>query len=183
MLQTLVFAVNTSGLSAAPELSSTHQYSGGGVTANQNRLWPVKSWLFRGRMWALSLKWKLLWLSPRRCYYNKEKQFKKNSCPFLSYRAGLGQTHTISKWKRLLLELKTLEILTIGVFVSTHNPCLHANFSSMSALCLALQSTYIYLTVGAADRKPGGLSSVFILKSEFTGSFDVLWALRQHFLF
>lgn len=182
MLPTLVFAVNTSGPSAAPELSSTHQYSGGGVTANQNRLWSVKSWLFRGRMWALSPKWKLLWLSPRRCYYNKEKQFKKNSCPFLSYRARLGQTHSISKWKRLLLEVKTVEILTIAVFVSTH-PSLHTNFSSMSALCLALHSTYIYLAVGAADRKPGGPSSVFILKSAFTGSFDVLWALRQHFLF
>lgn len=95
MLQTLALAVNTSGLSAAPELSSTHQYSGGGVTANQNRLWSVKSWLFRGRMWALSPKRKLLWLSPRRCYYNKEKQFKKNSCPFfiISSRSGSNSHH------------------------------------------------------------------------------------------
>lgn len=31
-----------SGLSAAPELSSPHQYSGGGVTANQNHLWSVR---------------------------------------------------------------------------------------------------------------------------------------------
>lgn len=42
VLHSLVCSVNMSGLSAALELSSTHHYSGGGVTANQNHLWSVR---------------------------------------------------------------------------------------------------------------------------------------------
>lgn len=154
MLQTLALAVNTSGLSAAPELSSTHQYSGGGVTANQNRLWSVKSWLFRGRMWALSPKRKLLWLSPRRCYYNKEKQFKKNSCPFfiISSRSGSNSHHQQIK-KRLLLELKTLEILTFGVFVSTHKSSYKLLFYVSAVLSFAVD---LYLSSSGGSRQKTG---------------------------
>lgn len=166
MLQTLVFAVNTSGLNgprSSPVLTSTVE----------------EVWLpIRTAYGLLRVGYSEAECGP----WAQSENFcgRVLGSVIITRKSSLKRTvvlfyHIEQVW----VKLKTLEILTIGVFVSTHSPSLYTNVSSMSALC----STYIYLAVGAADRKPVVPSSVFILKSEFTGSCDVLWALRQRFLF